>query len=42
MREIVLAFVAMAVISVGSYFVLNDMGWSSQEMGSSASVRLDN
>lgn len=42
MREIILAFVAMAVISVGSYYTLNELGWSSEEQGSSSSVRLDN
>jgi hypothetical protein len=43
MREIVLAFAAMAAISVGSYYTLNEFGWwSSQEQGTSPSVRLDN
>jgi hypothetical protein len=42
MREIILAFVAMAAISVGSYYTLNELGWSSEEQGSSSSVRLGN
>ncbi|MGZ2257315.1 hypothetical protein [Roseobacter sp. A03A-229] len=40
MREIVLAFAAMAVISVGASFALNEAGFSAAEQGSGAAVRL--
>ncbi len=42
MREIVLAFAAMAVISVGANFALNEAGFSAAEQGSGEAVRLDN
>ncbi|WP_299678509.1 hypothetical protein [uncultured Roseobacter sp.] len=41
MREIVLAFGAMAVISVGASFVLNEAGFTAAEQGSGPAVRLD-
>ena len=41
MREIFLAFAAMAVISVGSSFALSEMGFSSQEQTTGTAVRLD-
>lgn len=41
MKEIVLAFVAMAVIAVGANFALKEMGFSSQDRASGGAVRLD-
>ncbi len=41
MREIVLAFVAMAVISVGANFALQEVGFSSQDQTTGGAVRLD-
>lgn len=41
MKEIVLAFVAMAVISVGASFGLKEAGFSSQDQTTGGSVRLD-
>lgn len=40
MREIILAFVAMAVIAVGANFTLNEAGFSAAEQGSGQAVRL--
>lgn len=40
MREIILAFVVMAVISVGANFALNEVGFSAAEQGSGQAVRL--
>lgn len=42
MKAMLAAFVAMAVIAVGSNFALNNAGFSAQETGtSSGNVRLD-
>jgi hypothetical protein len=41
MREIVFAFVAMALIAVGSSYALKQSGFSSQEQTSGGAVRLD-
>jgi hypothetical protein len=41
MREIFLAFVAMAVISVAASYGLKEMGFTSQERTSGNAVRLD-
>lgn len=41
MREILLAFFAMAVISVGASYGLHEAGFSSQDRGVGNSVRLD-
>ncbi|MDW3181981.1 MULTISPECIES: hypothetical protein [unclassified Roseobacter] len=40
MREIILAFVAMAVIAVGANFALNEAGFSAAEQGTGQAVRL--
>lgn len=42
MREILLAFAAMAVIAVGAYYALNEAGFSAAEQGSGPAVRLSN
>ena len=41
MKAMLSAFVAIAVIAVGSNLILNRAGFSSEEQGSSPSVRLD-
>ncbi len=41
MKPMLSAFAAIAIIAVGSSFALNQAGFSSQEQGSSSSVRLD-
>jgi hypothetical protein len=41
MKAMLTAFVAIAVISVGSYFILGEAGFSAQERTSGAAVRLD-
>ena len=41
MREIILAFAAMAIISVGASYGLDEMGFSSQDQTTGGSVRLD-
>lgn len=41
MKAMLAAFVALAVIAVGSNLILGQVGFSSQERGSSAAVRLD-
>ncbi|MEO9825757.1 MAG: hypothetical protein ABJF50_15185 [Paracoccaceae bacterium] len=41
MKVMLSAFVAMAVIAVGSSLVLDNAGFSAQEQTSGASVRLD-
>ncbi|WP_264479482.1 hypothetical protein [Roseobacter weihaiensis] len=41
MKEIVLAFAAMALISVGASFALHEVGFSSAEQTSGNAVRLD-
>lgn len=40
MREIILAFAAMVVISVGANFALNEAGFSAAEQGTGQAVRL--
>lgn len=41
MKALILGFVAIAVIAVGADLVLDRMGWSAAEVGSSSSsVRL--
>ena len=42
MKTMLIAFAAIFVIAVGSNIVLNNAGFSSQERGSGAAVRLDN
>ncbi|MFC6589462.1 hypothetical protein [Sulfitobacter pacificus] len=42
MKAMMLAFLAVAVIAVGSNVVLKQAGFSSQDRTSSSSVRLDN
>lgn len=42
MREIVLAFLVMAVISVGASYALNEAGFSAAEQGTGSAVRLSN
>lgn len=42
MREIVLAFAAMALISVGASYGLQQIGFSSADQTSGGAVRLDN
>ena len=41
MRAMFLGFAAMIVISVGSYFALQEVGFSSEARGSGNAVRLD-
>lgn len=42
MKAMLVGFVAIAVIAVGSDIVLDQMGWSAEEQGSSSgNVRLD-
>lgn len=41
MKVMLWAFVAMAVIGVGSHYVLGNIGFSSEERMSGADVRLD-
>ncbi|GFE49759.1 hypothetical protein So717_15120 [Roseobacter cerasinus] len=41
MKEIMLAFAAMAVIAVGANFALKEAGFSAAEQGSGEAVRLD-
>ena len=42
MKAMILGFVAIAVIAVSGDLILDRMGWSSEERGSSeANVRLD-
>ena len=41
MKPMLAAFAAIAIIAVGSNFALKQAGFSSQEQGSSSSVRLD-
>jgi hypothetical protein len=40
MREMLLAFVAMGVISVGAFYGLQEIGFSAAEQGSGNAVRL--
>ena len=41
MKAMLTAFVAIAVISVGSYYALGAAGFSAAERGSGDAVRLD-
>lgn len=41
MKAMMMGFAAMVVISVGSYFVLQEMGFSADAMNASDTVRLD-
>ena len=41
MRVMLLAFIAIAVISVGAYYALQNAGFSASEQLSSENVRLD-
>ena len=41
MKAMWAGFAAMVLIAVGSYYGLNELGFSSQERGSGAAVRLD-
>lgn len=41
MKAMLSAFVAIAVIAVGSNVILNNAGFSAQEQGSGSAVRLD-
>ncbi|WP_299917529.1 hypothetical protein [uncultured Roseobacter sp.] len=41
MREIVLAALAMVVISIGANFVLKEAGFSAEEQTTGQAVRLD-
>ena len=41
MKAMMMGFAAMIVISVGSYFALNEMGFSSDAAHSGDAVRLD-
>lgn len=41
MKAMLGAFVAIAVISVGSNLILHEAGFSSQERGAGSAVRLD-
>ncbi|WP_263289388.1 hypothetical protein [Tateyamaria pelophila] len=41
MKAMLAAFVAIAVISVGSNYILQQVGFSTQERASGAAVRLD-
>lgn len=42
MRTMLVAFVAIAVIAVGSNMILGAIGFSSQDRASGSAVRLDN
>ena len=41
MKAMLAAFVAIAVIAVGSNLILKDVGFSSQDRATGAAVRLD-
>jgi hypothetical protein len=41
MKAMLTGFAVMISISIGAYFVLNDMGFSSADVGSGDNVRLD-
>ncbi|WP_299044751.1 hypothetical protein [uncultured Tateyamaria sp.] len=41
MKAMMMGFAAMVVISVGSYFVLQELGFSSGAVNSGDAVRLD-
>lgn len=42
MKAMLTAFVAIAIIAIGSNLILNQAGFSSQEQGAGSAVRLDN
>ena len=42
MKVMLIAFVAIAVIAVGSNLILSQAGFSSQERAAGSAVRLDN
>ncbi len=42
MKAMLVAFVAIAVIAVGSNLILGEAGFSSQDRATGAAVRLDN
>lgn len=42
MKAMLIAFVAIAVIAVGSNLILNEAGFSSQDRAAGSAVRLDN
>ncbi|MEL6467330.1 MAG: hypothetical protein AAFQ58_20405 [Pseudomonadota bacterium] len=41
MKSMMMGFAALIVISVGAYFVLQEIGFSSGEVNSGDAVRLD-
>ena len=41
MKAMLTGFAVMIVISIGAYYTLNEMGFSSAEVGSNENVRLD-
>jgi len=41
MKVMLSAFAATAIIAVGSYYILGNVGFSAQERTSGAAVRLD-
>ena len=41
MKPMILAFVAIAAVSVIAYYALDQAGFSAQDQGSSPAVRLD-
>lgn len=41
MKAMLSGFAAMIIISIGAYYALNDMGFSSADVGSGDNVRLD-
>jgi hypothetical protein len=41
MKAMLTGFAAMAVISVGAWYALGEMGFSAADKGSGANVRLD-
>ncbi|WP_298291847.1 hypothetical protein [uncultured Litoreibacter sp.] len=42
MKAMLAAFLAIAIIAVGSNMVLNEAGFSSQQRATGSAVRLDN
>jgi hypothetical protein len=42
MKAMLIAFVAIAVIAIGSNFILGQAGFSSQDRATGSAVRLDN
>jgi hypothetical protein len=41
MKAMLTGFAVMIAISIGAYFVLTDLGFSSADVGSGENVRLD-